>query len=270
MNASIGASATDLMDQAVKLARMGEKAQARVLFLQIVEYEPYTLQAWLWLSELADNLQEQTIMLEEALKHMPVGNSKSLQDYLVEIRCSIPLPPPQEALSGSSKPADPHARQENSEEQAQKIIQQVRSLQAYGQGTEALEILNQLAPEDQRSASLWWLASELEPDLDRKIAALQQVVERKPQDLQAAQRLFALESLAGDPLGIVRYFESIHDRQQAIEVCRCLLARESEQAAKKQLSACLGRMERGLSSSAPDTKPVPRLRALARSLFSRS
>jgi hypothetical protein len=259
-----------LIDQAVMLARMGEKAKARVLFLQIVEYEPYRLEAWLWLSELSDNLQEQTIMLEEALKHMPADDTKSLQDYLAEVRGSIPLPSPQEALSRPSRPADPPDGQEMSEEQAQAIAQQVRTLQNYSQRAEALAKLNELAPEDQRPASLWWLASELEPDLDRKIAALQQGLDRKPQDLQAAQRLFALESLAGDPLGTVRYFESIHEQQQAIEVCRFLLARESEQAAKKRLAACLDRLEQGFSSDDPTRRSAPKLLTFVRSLFSKS
>jgi hypothetical protein len=259
-----------LMDQAVKLARMGERQQARVLFLHIVEYEPYTLEAWLWLSELSDNLQEQTIMLEEALKHMPADSTKSLQDYLAEVRGSIPLPPPQEALSRPSQPADQPGQQEMSEEQAQAIAQQVRILQSNNQRAEALAKLNELTSEDQRTASLWWLASELEPDLDRKIAALQQVVDRKPQDLHAVQRLFALESLAGDPLGTVRYFVSIHERQQAIEVCRSLLVRENQQAAKNRLAACLDRLERGFSADAPAQRSAPKLLNFARSLFSRS
>lgn len=52
---------------AIALARAGRRRQARELFLQIVEKDPYNEVAWLWLVGLVDEVEDQIIALENVL-----------------------------------------------------------------------------------------------------------------------------------------------------------------------------------------------------------
>lgn len=85
--------AADRMEVAVSLARSGESEQAQALFSRIVEDEPVNFKAWLWLSELSNDLEDQTAMLEQALKYVPAGadGSRDLQTHLNDIRGCVVL-----------------------------------------------------------------------------------------------------------------------------------------------------------------------------------
>jgi len=87
---------TEQMTQATFLARSGEQDRARYMFTQIVEQDPSNFQAWLWLSELSSDLEEQTAHLEQAMKWAPggAGGGKDLQAHLNELRGCIALSAP--------------------------------------------------------------------------------------------------------------------------------------------------------------------------------
>lgn len=55
------------LQAAIALARAGRRHQARELFLQIVEEEPYNEVAWLWLVGLVDEVEDQIVALENVL-----------------------------------------------------------------------------------------------------------------------------------------------------------------------------------------------------------
>jgi hypothetical protein len=99
-----GGSAMTVIDEQMKLAsqlaRSGEKERAHYVFTQVVAADPQNVQAWLWLSELASDLEEQVAMLDQAMKYMPEGpdGRKDIQAQLNEMHGFITLPGPAEPL----------------------------------------------------------------------------------------------------------------------------------------------------------------------------
>ncbi len=81
------------MHDAIEAVRSGERDRARFLFQAIVRQEPNHFQAWLWLSELAGALEEQTAALEQAEALCPKGanGQRDLQVHLNALRSAVPL-----------------------------------------------------------------------------------------------------------------------------------------------------------------------------------
>jgi hypothetical protein len=81
---------------AIELARAGERGQARLLFGHIVRQHPDDADAWLWLSELADALDEQIHALENAQRGAALagGQGGTLQERLNAIRGALALQMP--------------------------------------------------------------------------------------------------------------------------------------------------------------------------------
>ena len=62
---------SELFQTAVKKAKSGERKQAREMLLELVEHNPRHELAWLWLSELVEDLEDKIIALENALTINP-------------------------------------------------------------------------------------------------------------------------------------------------------------------------------------------------------
>jgi len=65
------AEVNHLLAQGVALAQAGQRAQAYHLLLDVVELDQRNEQAWLWLSTVADNLNDRRICLENVLTINP-------------------------------------------------------------------------------------------------------------------------------------------------------------------------------------------------------
>lgn len=70
--------------EAITAARAGNRSQARELFLELVEQEPRNETAWLWLSDLVEDVEDQIIALENALTLNP--NRPKVQTRLEQLR----------------------------------------------------------------------------------------------------------------------------------------------------------------------------------------
>ena len=67
---------SDLLRQAVGLARAGKKDTARDVFLRVVEEDPHNELAWMWLAGLVDSLEDKIIACENVLTINP-SNEKA-------------------------------------------------------------------------------------------------------------------------------------------------------------------------------------------------
>ncbi|NDJ76553.1 MAG: hypothetical protein GYB65_09875 [Chloroflexi bacterium] len=65
-----------LVQQAIKAFKAGQKDQARTLLMQVVDQDEHHEQGWLWLSAVAESLEEQQICLENVLAINP-GNERA-------------------------------------------------------------------------------------------------------------------------------------------------------------------------------------------------
>lgn len=69
-----------LLQQGIRAARQGRRAEARAFLLQVVELEPENATAWIWLTGLVDSLEDQLIACENALALDP--SNESVRAYL--------------------------------------------------------------------------------------------------------------------------------------------------------------------------------------------
>ena len=66
-------TSTELLRRGVEAARAGRKAEARELLVQVVEVDPQSEIAWIWLSGLMDDLEDRIIACENALTINPAN-----------------------------------------------------------------------------------------------------------------------------------------------------------------------------------------------------
>lgn len=86
---------SDQMGLAIRLARSGAREQAHSPFSQIVDHSPEEAEAWLWLSELSDSLDDQVAALDRAVECIDAmeGPQSNLQERLNAIREVVAMPP---------------------------------------------------------------------------------------------------------------------------------------------------------------------------------
>jgi hypothetical protein len=64
-------SSVDLLRRGIEAAHANRKVEAREIFMQVVEVDPRNELAWMWLSGLVDNLEDQIIACENVLTINP-------------------------------------------------------------------------------------------------------------------------------------------------------------------------------------------------------
>lgn len=77
-------NSSDLLRQAIGLARAGKKEEARDVFLRVVDEDPRNELAWMWLAGLVDSLEDKIIACENALTINP-SNEKARR-YLESLK----------------------------------------------------------------------------------------------------------------------------------------------------------------------------------------
>jgi tetratricopeptide (TPR) repeat protein len=260
---------TNPFEQAAELARQGAKKEAKELFTQVVAEEAQNYRAWLWLSELTDDLEEQTALLEKALAVLPAG--VSLQEELSNLYgftslTAIALPPPVAAPHIAAAPrieAAPATLQLPAN--PGEILQRVERLVLLGKRAEALAAVNQLTAAGSTDANVWLLHSELSPQLEQKLQSLEQVLRLDPGQASAAARLNALAAHRGHPLKAGQVLEALGEKEQAQELYQGLWAHP----ASAEEGAAAQRALTRLGGAPAEQKSPAALWGLARGLFSR-
>ncbi len=167
------------LEQAIAAARAGRREQAMYMLQQIVEAEPGNAQAWLWLSGVADGLDDQIAALEKALAISP------------------------DHLKGQARLKRLYARREKQIKTRQtQLIEEARTAKNAGHSQEAREILIQLVEEYERNETAWLMLSELVDDADDQIVALENALTLNPNNRWAKTRLAAMKRLQHNPLAL--------------------------------------------------------------------
>jgi tetratricopeptide (TPR) repeat protein len=96
---------SDLLHQAVGLARAGKNDVARDIFLRVVEDDPYNELAWMWLAGLVDTLEDKIVACENVLTINP--KNEKAQKYLESLRWRLPVevPTPVVEKKNDTRPA---------------------------------------------------------------------------------------------------------------------------------------------------------------------
>ena len=94
-----------LLSEGQDAARTGDKDKARILLSQVVERDPHNEQAWMWLSGVVTEPEEQQICLENVLVINP-GNAKARRGLeYISSKTGVPpslRPAPEEVMLGEN------------------------------------------------------------------------------------------------------------------------------------------------------------------------
>ena len=216
----------ELLQSAIQAAQSGQRALARSLFLEVVEQDPYQAEAWVYLSRLVEEPEDQLIALENALTLQP-GDPD-----LTTRRAALLLAYPhldETAPGAASSPATENA------------LQMARHLASAGRLIEAVRQLEEILAENPREERAWQALSEIHPDSARKIKALEQVLDLNPHNLEARQRLELLRHIQQDPLRHGQHLEERGEDAQAILVYQVLAAHSSSAVERLEAQNRIGR-----------------------------
>ena len=103
-------SVIDLLRQGVEAAHAGRRTEAREIFIQVVEVDPRNELAWIWLSGLVDDLEDQIIACENVLTINPENQKVRL--FLESLKRK------QQALRGENREAPQTTRDQPAVHQA--------------------------------------------------------------------------------------------------------------------------------------------------------
>lgn len=200
----------DLLQSAIQAAQSGQRALARSLFLEVVEQDPYqAAEAWVYLSRLVDEPEDQLIALENALTLLP-GDPD-----LAARRTALLLAYPHLDEPGSG--FAPLSATENA-------LKMALHLANAGRFIEAVRQLEEILAENPQEERAWQALGEIHPDPARKIKALEQTLALKPHNQEARQRLEMLRHIQQDPLLHGLHLEERGECEQAILVYQALAA----------------------------------------------
>lgn len=214
---------TDLFREAVKAAKNGERKRARNLLLELVQGQPRHEMAWLWLSEMVDDLEDKIIALENALTTNP-GRAETIH-RLEQLR--------QQQLK------------ESLQSWHQDLYQDAVTAYKNGRRQQARELLQELVAKEPRHEKAWLGLSRLVDAVEEQIIALERVLDINPNHQKAQERLTQLQRAHDNNLALGRAYEEsgLLDKaitayklaeKNAASVTDRTIARQRRQAAEKQ------------------------------------
>ena len=193
-------SPDELLHEAVRLARDNQHENARELFAQIVEQNPDSELAWIWLSGLQPTIDGRLHACRQALRINP-QNQPILAHYqkLLDER----------KIQYIRRVAWAKSR-----------FAEAKSLAAADRRADALAVLEHILQSFEDNDQVWLLLADLTCDLDQRVLALRRALHINPRNTSARIRLRQEEYYRQHPLELVDYYEEQGKFSQAVDVCR--------------------------------------------------
>lgn len=98
-------NSSDLIRQAIELARARKINESREIFLRVVEEDPRNELAWMWLAGLVDSLEDKIIACENVLTINP--SNEKVRNYLESLKHRIPSIIPVREIEKKEDAKDP-------------------------------------------------------------------------------------------------------------------------------------------------------------------
>jgi tetratricopeptide (TPR) repeat protein len=188
-----------LLSQAVQAARSGQRVQARQMLLDIVDQDPYNAQAWVHLSQLVDDEEDQLIAIENALALLP-GD----EDLLSRREAHL-LANPQLRRTGLGSGLDDD-------------LTQVQALSDEKRYLEAIALLRDLVAKYPGSEKAWLDLANLEPGLPERTLAVEKALKLNPNNPETQRLLEQVQKEQKNPLQRGQYLEEQGEFDRAQEV----------------------------------------------------
>ena len=191
-------SSKELFQRAIAAYKAGHRGEARALLLQYVESDQRNEMAWLLLSNLVPDIEDRIIALENALTINPNNEKAATQLWKLK----------RQRYQDSGQIAEDYVQR----------LEQAIEAKGKGQGMMAYHMLRQLVQEDDRNEQAWLLLSELSPDTDGEITALQNLLTLNPSHSEARLRLEKLQRFRNDPLALGKLYEEWGEAEKARDI----------------------------------------------------
>lgn len=228
-----------MLQSGILAAENGDREKARSVFLKIVEDDPYNEDAWMWLCDLVDGLEDRIIALENVLTVNPYNNNArtlletlklaqeeqpDLADRKVPNVFSAVSAQPREKkdrkeesynlLAQSASPTQPVKDRKVIEAKVHSQIMSVKRALINEDRNSAYGILLQMVEEDENTEIAWILLGCISPTQEDQKIALENILTLNPDNINAQQRLDLLNNAMTNELEKNLWVES--DQIQSI------------------------------------------------------
>ena len=202
---AVNRSTSEMVRQAIQLARAGQRVQARDLLLEVVESDPQNETAWMWLSGLVDSLEDRIIACENVLTINPAN--EKVRSYLSDLQRQHQT-----------------ARQRKNVDDAVSLLVQAREASEKGDITSALQFARQAAEMHDAYEDAWLFIGRISLEPDQQIIAFEQVMRLNPSNPEAAAGLQQAKYLKANPLSQAVQLEQLGRFEDALHVYKELAA----------------------------------------------
>jgi tetratricopeptide (TPR) repeat protein len=188
-----------LLSQAIQAARSGQRAQALQMLIDIVDQDPNNAQAWIHLSQLVEDEEDQLIAIENALALLP-GDEDLLSRRETHLL------------------AHPHLRRAGLGAGLSDQLAQAQQLVAQKKYNDAISLLRHLVSQYPGSDKAWLALADLEPGLPERALAVEKVLKLDPRNPDALRLLEQVQKEQKNLFQRGQYLEEQGEFDRAAEV----------------------------------------------------
>jgi len=186
-----------LLEQAMSAVRAGHELTARDIFLEVIEINPRNETAWMWLTGLLDDLDDCIYACQQVLEINPTN--VHVNQYLSQLL------------------VDKRKQQDAQRLRVEEHVRHARELVKTKNRSEALELVRSLAQTGEVNADVWRLLSDLTPEMDERLHALEKLLDLAPGDAPTRQEFERLRHFKNNPLDLAAMYEEQGNIEKAIE-----------------------------------------------------
>lgn len=198
------------IQRAAAAAQSGNQDEALQILLKLVARDEKNLQAWVLLSQLVDNEEDQLIAIENALVLLP--GDEVLMQRRQELFQSHPH---LSALSNFPSTGRPHTVLEN--------FERARWLAGDGEKTQAIHLFRAITSKHPGFAPAWIELAHLEPALPERIRAAESALAVDPANSEIKALLDRLREEQKHPFRYGQLLEEQGQFEQAVELYRSVI-----------------------------------------------
>lgn len=188
-----------LLEQAIDAARAGRNNEACDLLLKMVDENPQSEIAWMWLSGLVDSLEDRMIACENVLTINPAN--EKIRAYLLELQQQY----------GS-------LQERKNFDDALELFNQAKTSVDRGDVDRALRLARQAVEKYHGCEDAWLLIGRFSYHVDQRVAALEKAHGLNPSNDQTTIILEEAQHLRDDPLGAAARLEQLGKLDEALNV----------------------------------------------------
>lgn len=190
-------NSADLLTQAIEAAQSGEHERARSLFIEVVDQDPHNAQAWVYLSQLVEDPEDQLIALENALLLLP-GDADLLERREAHLQANPQLRVPEDNTFADT-------------------LAQARQLADERRFMEAVALLRTLAGQFSSREEPWLELARLESGLHERTQAAKKALSINPHSEEAQLLLDEAQKEQKKPFLRGQHFEERGEVDRAME-----------------------------------------------------